>query len=255
MNVMEVVQRDLPQARLQARPLAHPLAHPRPPFSAPALPPAIRVFVVCSSAMFRRGVAAVVASEPAFTWVGEAADADQAVQTAAALEPDVVLIEMDLQPIDGIALMQALRPLLPRARFALMVGRLDTADVRRAVVSGASCVLTESATRWEMITAMQAAHLGAQVHSPAVIEAMAAARLAPIPDERLTPRERDLLTWMARGLSNQDIARQLTIALPTVKFHITNILAKLGAENRTTAVLTALRHKLVDVDGLRTQHG
>ena len=237
MNVMDVVQRERPQVR------------PRAPFSGPVAPPAIRVFVVCGHAMFRRGVAAVVASEPVFEWVGEAADADQALQCAADLEPDVVLIEMDLPHSCGIALMQALRPLLPRARFALMIGRLDALDVRRAVISGASCVLTDSATRWEMITAMQAAHLGAQVHSPAVTEALAAARLAPIPDERLTPRERDLLALLAQGLSNQDIAQQLAIALPTVKFHITNILAKLGAENRTTAVLTALRHKLVVLNG------
>ena len=206
---------------------------------------AVRVFVVEDYPIFRRGLASTLAAERDLLWVGEAENGAEAVRAAPALAPDVVLIDHDMPDMDGVGVMQAMAPVLPRARFMLFTGRLDPLDVRRAVAAGASCVLLKSAASQELVTALHAVHRGLQVHSPALTVALAStAREQPLGAD-LTRRERSLLVLMAAGLANREISVRLQIALPTVKFHVTNILAKLHVENRTAAVLTALRHKLV----------
>jgi NarL family two-component system response regulator LiaR len=211
----------------------------------------IRVFAACGDTMFRRGVAAVLADYGGFEWVGEAQDHAQALSLAARVEPDVAVIDADLPGPGGLVTLQALRQSMPRSRFAVLLRHLDPDGVRSAVSSGASCVLGLGSTQEEVITALQAMHRGVWAHSPAVTQALTAPRTTPALNARLTPRERDLLTLMARGFTNGDIARQLSIAMPTVKFHVGHIMSKLGVENRTAAVLAALRHKLVDLEPQR----
>jgi DNA-binding NarL/FixJ family response regulator len=208
----------------------------------------IGIFAAFGDTIFRRGIAAVLAEEGGFSWLGEAATGMQAIADAPTLGPDVVLLDAELPGLDGVSTLQALRPLLPRTRFALLFSELESDAVRSAVAAGAACVLAKNATQLEMTSALQAVHRGLWAHSPAVTQALTAPRAALQQPARLTPRERDLLALMAQGLTNSDISRRLSIAMPTVKFHVGHIMSKLGVENRTAAVLAALRHKLVDLE-------
>ena len=203
----------------------------------------VRVFVVDDYPLVRRGLAAMLEAERCLQWVGEAASGEEALRAAAAHAPDVVVVDQDMPGIDGVQLIEALRPLLPDAGFVLLSGCLEDIDLRRAIAAGATCILLKNACSQEVVNAIQAAHRGQTLH-PLAATADAGDRSAELGAD-LTRRECDLLELMARGLGNQDIATRLQIAMPTVKFHVTNILRKLQAENRTAAVLIALRHRIV----------
>lgn len=209
----------------------------------------IRVFVIDDHPMIRHGLAAMIRAEREFEWVGDAADGAEAVQTAPPLEPDLLLVDLVMPRLDGVATITALRPRLPRARFVVLTSLLDPAEVRRAMDAGANAYLLKNASAQELVTVMHSAVRGQRVFAPEVTDAMIEQSRSPAPGADLTQRERELLALMARGMSNQEISTLLAIAMPTVKFHVTNILAKLNADNRTEAVLTALRHKLVMLEG------
>jgi two-component system, NarL family, response regulator LiaR len=208
----------------------------------------IRVFLVDDHNLFRRGLHAVLEAEPQFQCVGEADSGLQAVRTAPEAQPDIVLMDMCMPGMCGVAAMAALRPLLPRARFVLITCTLDAAELRRAYAAGANCVLHKSTSPQELVTVLHAAYRGQAVYSPTVADAMAARRDGGELGADLTQRERKLLSLMACGLPNREISARLDIAMPTVKFHVTNILSKLHADNRTSAVLAALKHNLVALD-------
>ncbi len=208
--------------------------------------PSIRVFVVDDYPMIRQGLAAMLASEPSMQCMGEACDGAEAVRMAPGLAPHVVLMDLDMPNMDGIAAIAALRLRLPDARCVLMLSQHDPASAKRAMDSGAAGYLLKSAEPAELFAAVRAAHGGQPVAPAANTDAEADA--ADGPAAKLTQRERELLGLMARGLSTQNIADQLSIAMPTVKFHVTNILTKMDADNRTEAVLTALRHKIVTLE-------
>lgn len=211
---------------------------------------AIRVFVVDDHPMIRHGLKAMLSAEGGLLWVGDAADGSEALRTAPALAlvPDVVLMDLVMPRLDGVASIVALRPLLPKTRFVILTSLLEPAEVRRAMDAGASGYLLKNASSQELVTVIQMAHRGHRVLAPEVTDALVASQKETPPGTDLTQRERELLALMARGLSNQDISTALSIAMPTVKFHVTNILAKLHADNRTEAVLVALRHKLVALE-------
>ena len=208
----------------------------------------IRVFVVDDHPMIRHGLQAMLLAEKGLLWVGDASDGSDAVRMAPSLAPDVVLIDLVMPRLDGIAAITALRPLLPRTKFVILTSLLDPAEVRRAMDAGASGYLLKNASSQELLTVIQMAHRGHRVLAPEVTDALVASQKDPAPGTDLTHRERELLALMARGLSNMDISTALSIAMPTVKFHVTNILAKLHADNRTEAVLVALKHKLVALE-------
>ncbi|NRT55936.1 response regulator [Sphaerotilus uruguayifluvii] len=205
----------------------------------------LRILVVDDHPMIRNGLAAMIRGEPDFDLVGEASHGADAVRIAPDLAPDVVLMDLLMPQMDGVEAMTRLRPLLPSTRFVILTSLTEPAEVQRALQAGASGYLTKTASAQELVNVIRAAHGGRRVLSPEATEALIAASQTGQPGADLTQRERELLTLMARGLTNQDIAEQLHIALPTVKFHITNILSKLGVGNRTEAVLLALKHRLV----------
>jgi NarL family two-component system response regulator LiaR len=208
----------------------------------------IRVFVVDDHPMIRHGLAAMVQAERELHWVGDASTGEDAVRLAPALKPDVVLMDLVMPQMDGIAAISALRPLLPGTRFIVLTSLLEPSEVKRALDAGASSFLLKNASAQELITVIRATASGHRVLAPEVTDALIAGERRNSPGTDLTQRERELLALMARGLSNQEISNRLAIAMPTVKFHVTNILAKLHADNRTEAVLTALKHKLVMLD-------
>ncbi len=207
-----------------------------------------RVFVVADQPMFRHGLAAMLASDRSVQWVGAAADGDEALRVAPAAAADVLLVDMAPPRRDGPAVVAALRAGLPEVRIVMLAADAAAGGLRQAAEAGAVGVLLKRATVLELLDVVHAARRGQRSYPAqhaAVPAGNGSARVSLGSD--LTPRERELLRAMARGLSNHDISTEMGIAMPTVKFHVTNILNKLNADNRTEAVLVALRSQLVDL--------
>ena len=208
----------------------------------------IRVFVVDDHPMIRHGLQAMMSTEPELLWVGDAGDGADAIRLAPAASPDVVIMDLLMPRMDGVNAIRVLRPLLPQTRFLVLTSLVQATEMRRAMEAGASGYVLKSATPQQLLTNIQLAHRGHRVVAPEVNETQGNGRTESSLGSDLTQRENELLRLMSRGLTNQDISAQLGIAMPTVKFHVTNILAKLHADNRTEAVLVALRHRLVSLD-------
>lgn len=205
----------------------------------------IRIFVADDHPMIRVGLRAMIEAESALTLVGEAADGEEALACILTCRPDVVLMDLVMPRLDGISAIARLRPLLPDTRFVVLTSLLDPAEVRRAIDAGASGYLMKDASPPELVNVILAVHAGRRVLDAQATDALIGAQQQPAPGADLTQRERELLALMTEGLNNQEIGERLAIAVPTVKFHITNILAKLQVDNRTEAVILALRHRLV----------
>lgn len=205
------------------------------------------VFAVDEQPIFRRGLASVLAGEGGYHWLGESASGTEALRLAPGLRPDLVFIDLLMPGMDGIETLQSLKMIWPGARFVLMASRLAPVDLRRVLATGVSCLHKRLAAS-ELLAALRSLRSGQRVFSPAL--------LVPVDDRGreaalradLTPREQALLGLMAQGLDNRSIAVQLGISVPTVKFHVTNIMSKLQADNRTAAVLAGLRQGLIQLE-------
>ena len=213
---------------------------------APVTPP-IGVYIIDEQPLFRRGLAAMLAADSAFRWLGEASSAAEAVAAAHSICPDVVLVDLSMPEMGGPEALAALPPLWPSCRFLVMGSQIRLGDLRAWVAAGASFV-HKSVSPLELGADIRAVARGQRVLSPAVVASLdAQARELALRDE-LTPRERALLQLMAQGMDNRSISQTLDISVPTVKFHVTNIMSKLRVSNRTAAVLVALREKIVRLD-------
>lgn len=205
----------------------------------------IRVFLVDDHPMVRAGLAGMIQGESDLVFVGEAVDGREAVKLIPALQPDVVLLDMAMPHLDGVGVIEALQAALPQTRFVILSSLLDPLQVDRAVRAGARGYLLKTASAQELVTMVRQVHAGRRVLGPEVTDAMIANQQRDVPGGDLTARERQLLALMVQGMSNQEIAEAMGIALPTVKYHVTNVLGKLQVDSRTEAVVLALKHKLV----------
>jgi two-component system, NarL family, response regulator LiaR len=205
----------------------------------------IRVFIVDDHPMVRSGLAAMIDAESDFERVGEAANGEEALRLVPPAAPDVVLMDLVMPKLDGIAATAILSRQLPAVRFMILTSLVEPGEVKRAMDAGAIGYLLKNASSQELVGLIRTAYSGRRALAPEVTDALINAAQQKPPGSDLTAREHELLTLMALGKNNQEIAQLLSIAVPTVKFHVTNILGKLHANNRTEAVLTALKHKLV----------
>lgn len=199
----------------------------------------------------------MLAPEPDIVVVGEAEDGYQALHHMAQLSPDVVLMDVRMPNMDGLAALEHLKRDWPRTSV-LMVTLYDDYDyLVRAVAAGAAGYILKDASREEVIRAVRITAEGGAVIDPTVLplllERMGKMLLAPMPHvamathdaEELTPRETEVLRLVARGLTNPQIAEKLILSPTTVKTHIQNILQKLGVSDRTQAAVYAVRHGLI----------
>jgi two-component system, NarL family, response regulator LiaR len=213
------------------------------------MPETIRILVVDDHAVVREGLRAFLDLQDGFEVVGEAGDGDEAVSAAERLRPDVVLMDLVMPRRDGVAAMRALRDRVPGARVIVLTSFLDEDKLLPALRAGAAGYLLKNAQPEELERAVRAAHAGEAVLDPVVaarlVEALAAGGDED-PIDRLTPREREVLQLMGRGLPNKRIARELELAEKTVKTHVGHVLAKLGVTDRTQAAVIAVRAGLVD---------
>jgi DNA-binding NarL/FixJ family response regulator len=203
----------------------------------------IRVLVVDDHAVVREGLRTFLELQDGIEVVGEAADGREGVAAAERLAPDVVLMDLVMPRLDGVGAMRELRRRLPGVRVIVLTSFADDDKLLPAVQAGAAGYLLKNTEPRELARAVRAAHAGEALLDPQVAGRLleSIAQPADRPPDPLTPREREVLELIGRGLSNKRIARELGIAEKTVKTHVGHVLAKLGVTDRTQAALHAVR--------------
>jgi len=209
--------------------------------------PTIRVLLVDDHAVVRSGLSFFLSTTDDIEVVGEAADGEQALRLCAQLHPDVVLMDMVMPGMDGFTAIQQVHQQQPAIRVLALTSFLDGAFVQRALQAGASGYLLKDVQARDLADAIRAAYAGRSTLAAEATQALIQTVAQPAqPGEPLSAREQEVLVRMVRGLSNGEIAAQLTISTNTVRHHVRNILAKLEVTNRTEAVHVAMQRGLVE---------
>jgi NarL family two-component system response regulator LiaR len=201
----------------------------------------IRILVADDHGVVRQGLKMYLELDPELEIVGEAVDGAQALQLARELKPDVVLMDLLMPVMDGIAATRAIRSQLPDVEVIALTSVLEDGAVFAAMRAGAVGYLLKDTNARALCQAVKAAAAGQVQLSPQVAERLIREVPAPESPEKLTRREAEVLRLLARGRSNKEISADLSIAEKTVKTHVSHILGKLGVSSRTQAALYAIR--------------
>jgi DNA-binding NarL/FixJ family response regulator len=213
----------------------------------------IRVLVADDQALVREGLMTLLQGTPGIEPVADAADGAEAIALAARHRPDVILMDLRMPNVDGAQATREIRAAQPDTEIVVLTTHADEASILDALRAGARGYLTKDAGIQEIARAVHAAAAHQSLLDPVVqaklLEAVGAAAPAPataprrLPDE-LTPREAEVLSLIARGLSNREIAAHLVVSEATVKTHVNHVFAKIGARDRAQAVHYAYTHDL-----------
>ncbi|WP_417466401.1 response regulator [Kitasatospora aburaviensis] len=202
----------------------------------------VRVFVVDDQDLVREGITALLGIQPGIEVAGSARDGAEAAATAPACRPDVVLMDVRMPGIDGVAATELLRRSLPVCKIVMLTTFDDDEYVTRALKAGAVGYLLKNLPAVELARAVRLAHAGVAQFDQTVIANLAAGLPTP---ELLTPRETDVLRLVSAGATNKEIASRLYLSEGTVKNHISRVLSRLGLRDRTQAALYAKDNGLV----------
>ncbi len=206
--------------------------------------PAISVLIVDDHPVVRRGLRVLLEVQDGIEVAGEAGDGATALALAAEHGPDVILLDLKLPGMDGIAVLGELRARNSAARVLVLTSATEPASASLAVRSGAAGVLYKDVDPDALVRAIRSVHDGHLLLAPEAAGSLvrsASAAVAGI--DALTSREHEVLAELAKGRSNREIARALGVAEKTVKAHVSSVLAKLGVQDRTQAALLAVRHE------------
>jgi two-component system NarL family response regulator len=207
-------------------------------------PARVTVLTADDHPLIRSGLAAVIDAQPDMAVVGEATNGEEALERFRELRPDVVLMDLRMPVMDGLAAIRAIVSEFPTARIVALTTYDGDEDIHRALEAGAKGYLLKDMLRTEVLHAIRAVHRGQRV-----IPAPVAARLAEYtPRIELTPRETEVLRLVAKGFSNRRIGEILGRTEGTVKVHLKNILEKLGVDDRTEAVTVALQRGILHLE-------
>jgi NarL family two-component system response regulator LiaR len=213
---------------------------------------AIRVLVADDHAIVRKGIRALLATEPDIEVVGEAENGREAVTEAESLRPDVILMDLVMPEMDGIEAIRRITAHQPEARILVLTSFAADDKVFPAIKAGALGYLLKDSGPEELVQAIHQVHLGESSLHPTIarklLQELSRPLERPPTPEPLTEREVEVLRLVARGQSNQEIADQLVISEATVRTHVSNILGKLHLASRTQAALYALREGLASLD-------
>lgn len=207
----------------------------------------VRVMIIDDHAVVRSGLSAFLMTYDDLEFVGEAGGGAEAVEKCVGLRPDVILMDLVMPGVDGPQATKLIRDACPGAQVIALTSYKEEELVQAALKAGAISYLLKNVSAEELAQAIRAAHAGRPTLAPEAAQVLIKAATQPAkPDEGLTNRELEILRLMVDGLSNPDIAKRLFVSRSTVKFHVSNILMKLGASSRTEAVSMAIHGKLVE---------
>ena len=206
----------------------------------------IRIMLVDDHAVVRSGLSAFLTVNPDLELVGEAENGEQAVIRANLLKPDVILMDLMMPVMDGVAATRAIKQQNPAIQIVALTSFQEDELVQNAMKAGAVGYLMKNVSARELAAAIHSAKEGKMTLSPEAAQALVRATQQAAETQTLTEREREVLKLMVEGLNNAEIAERLVVSLSTVKYHISNILMKLGVDNRVAAVTMALQRHLAD---------
>ncbi|MCG8349270.1 MAG: response regulator transcription factor [Chloroflexales bacterium] len=214
----------------------------------------IRLLIADDHPVVRAGLSGMLGAQPDFEILGEAANGAEAVTLAAQLRPDVVLMDLRMPELDGVAAIKRIVEQCTGVAVLVLTTYDSDTDILPAIEAGATGYLLKDAPREELFRAIRAAAQGQSVLAPSVAARLmgrvrTAGRPAPSAAEPLSAREIEVLSLVARGASNKQIARTLHISEATVKTHLIHIFGKLGVADRTAAVTTALERGVLRLEG------
>ncbi|MGE6258584.1 response regulator [Heyndrickxia sporothermodurans] len=208
----------------------------------------IKVLLVDDHEMVRIGVSAFLSIQPDIEIVGEAANGQEGVELALQLKPDIILMDLVMNGMDGIQATREIIKQWPEAKIIIVTSFIDDEKVYPALEAGAASYMLKTSKASDIADAVRSTYEGQSVLEPEVtgkmMMRMKQGNKRPLHDD-LTNRELEILLLMAEGMTNQEIADELFIALKTVKTHVSNILSKLEVQDRTQAVIYAFQHQLI----------
>ncbi|KQS38043.1 response regulator transcription factor [Exiguobacterium acetylicum] len=207
----------------------------------------IRVLLVDDHEMVRAGVSAFLSTQPDIEVVAEASDGQVGALLALEHRPDVILMDLVMEPVDGVEGTRLIRKDWPEAKILVVTSFLDDEKVYPVIEAGAMSYVLKTASAFDIAEAIRKTANGQSVMAAQVTGKMMERLRRPTTHlhDDLTEREQEVLQLMARGMANQEIADELFISLKTVKTHVSNILSKLDVVDRTQAVVYAFKHNLV----------
>jgi NarL family two-component system response regulator LiaR len=211
----------------------------------------VRILIADDHAVVRKGLLALIETEEGMEAAGEAADGAEAVELAAALRPDVILLDLVMPRMDGIDAIRSIRRNDPEARILVLTSFSEDEKVLTAIEVGAAGCLLKDAAPEELLRAIRDVHRGRSALDPRIADKLIRKMRRGEPEqpvEALSAREIEVLRCIALGLSNREIGARLFISEPTVRTHVSSILARLGVPNRTQAALFAVREGLVSLE-------
>lgn len=212
----------------------------------------VKVLIVDDHAIVRKGIRALLATEPNIQIAGEAKDGREAVNEVERLQPDVILMDLVMPEVDGIEAIRQITGRQPAARILVLTSFATDEKVFPAIKAGALGYLLKDSNPEELVQAIHQVYRGESSLHPTIarklLQELSRPPQRPPTAEPLTEREMAVLRQIAHGLSNQEIADQLTISEATVRTHVSNILSKLHLASRTQAALYALREGLASLD-------
>jgi DNA-binding NarL/FixJ family response regulator len=210
----------------------------------------IRIVVIDDHPVVRDGLIAMLSTQPDLAVVGEANDGPEAIRVVVRHNPDVVLLDLEMPGMDGVEVLQHLQAEQPNVRAIVFTAFDSDERIVSALQAGAKGYLLKGVPRNELFEAIRVVHRGGSLLQPVVASKLLAHMrkpAAPTLPEPLTEREREVLDLLAQGKANKEIAAALVITERTVKFHISSIMGKLGAGNRTEVVSIAVQQGLIEL--------